>query len=320
MARIRILFFGTPEITLPTLRALREAPFVELIGVVTQPDKPKGRDLKLEPPAAKIFAIEHQIPYWQPIKARDAEFLEQVRLLSPDLIVVFAYGQILPQALLDLPRWHCLNLHTSLLPKYRGAAPIQWAILNGDGETGVTLMQMEAGLDTGPLITRVSTPILNNDNGQTVHDRLAQLGAELLLQSLPDWVQGKLVSYAQPEGSTYARKITKEDGALDWSFSAEQLCNRIKAMTPWPGTFTHWQGPKGQQLIKIWRGTVASGHGLPGTLLNSDRTGLVVACGEGALRLMEIQREGGRRLPVEQFLAGFPMALGSKFATVIPPL
>ncbi len=315
MARIRTLFFGTPEITLPTLQALLNSTFVDLLGVVTQPDKPKGRNLKPEPSAAKNFALQHQIPVWQPIKVRQPDFLEQVRALAPDVIVVFAYGQIFPQVLLDLPRRHCINLHTSLLPKYRGAAPIQWAILNGDAETGVTLMQMEAGMDTGPIVGMVRTPIAPDDDAQSVHDRLARLGAELLLRNLSDWNAGLLLPSVQPEGATHARKITKEDGSLDFLLPAIEVCNRIKALTPWPGTFAFLESSSSRQLIKIWRAEIVQGEGLPGTLFKSDRENLVVACGKGALRLLEIQREGGRRLPAKQFLAGFPVAEGSKFST-----
>ncbi len=318
-APIRLVFFGTPSITLPTLRALHSASFIDVVGIVTQPDKPKGRNLQLEPCAAKVFAHENSISCWQPLKVRDAQFIDTIRTFAPEVIIVFAYGQILPQSLLDLPRRGCINIHTSLLPKYRGAAPIQWPILNGDSETGVTLMQMEVGLDTGPIISKISTPISSVDNAQTLHDRLAILAPDLLLRILPDWMDGTMVAIPQPEGATYARKIVKEDGAIDWTMPAVAIVNQINGLTPWPGTFSYWEGTQRLHLIKVLKGEAVPGVGVPGTIIGQDKKGLTVACGENALRLLEIQREGGRRLLTEQFLAGFPLNIGSKFV-IRPPV
>jgi methionyl-tRNA formyltransferase len=215
---------------------------------------------------------------------------------------------------LDLPRFGCLNVHTSLLPKYRGAAPIQWAIAHGGQETGVTIMQMDAGLDTGPVLSTRRTPILPADDSQTLHDRLAQLGAKLLIATIPDYVSGKILPQPQPaEGSTYAAKIKKEDGRIDWSQSAAQIWNRLRAFTPWPGAFTFLQLESKPQLLKIWKAEVLEGNGHAGTVLSADKTGIVVACGKDALRILELQREGGKRLTAEQFLSGFSITAGAKF-------
>src|SRR6185503_13211540 len=217
------------------------------------------------------------------------------RRLQPDLIAVAAYGQILPQSILDLPAFGCLNVHTSLLPKYRGAAPIQWAILNGDAETGVTIMKMDAGLDTGPVVSQVTTAIADTDTSQTLHDRLAELGGRLLVDTIPPYVAGKLPPQPQPsEGVSYARKILKEDGCLDWSLPARVLCLKVRGFFPWPGAFTTI-GDAGQaRLLKIRAAAVESETaGNPGTVLRADRNGLVVGCGQQSLRLLEVQREGG---------------------------
>jgi methionyl-tRNA formyltransferase len=249
----------------------------------------------------------------QPAKARDEKFISELRELKPDLIVVVAYGQILPQTILDLPKNGCVNVHTSLLPKYRGASPIQSAILNGETETGVTIMKMDAGLDTGEIISQRRIPILPEDNSQTLHDKLAQLGAELLVQTIPDFVAGKIQPQPQPkEGATYAAKIKKEDGQIDWNEPAEKILNRLRAFTPWPGAFIFLKKESKLELLKIWRAEVAEKSGGAGEILSADKNGIVVACGKNALRIMELQREGGRRLMAEQFLAGHPLKVGEK--------
>ncbi|HTD66431.1 MAG TPA: methionyl-tRNA formyltransferase, partial [Candidatus Limnocylindria bacterium] len=208
MAPLRLIFMGTPPLAATVLEALLTDEQFKIIAVVTQPDQPKGRDLKLQPSAVKQLALKNNLPILQPERARDEAFVAQVRELAPELIVVAAYGQILPQALLDVPRLGCLNVHTSLLPKYRGAAPIQWAILNGDTETGVTIMKMDAGLDTGAIVSEERTPIIAEDDAQTLHDRLAQMGGALLTRTIPNFAAGKIIPVPQPsEGSTYARKI-----------------------------------------------------------------------------------------------------------------
>lgn len=306
---LRIVFMGTPDIACPTLQALAGAPDFSVVGVVAQPDKPKGRDLKLQPPPVKELAARLGLPVFQPERARHAAFLEQLRELRPDLLAVLAYGQILPQAVLDVPPHGCLNVHTSLLPRWRGAAPIQWAILEGDAETGVTIMRMDAGLDTGGIVATRRTPIAPEDNAQTLHDRLAVLGAELLTQTIPRYVAGELPPQPQPvDGVTYARKLTKEDGRLDWAQPARALHHRLRAFTPWPGAFTFLPAQPRPLLLKVWRAETAAGSGPPGRVLAADKLGIVVACGEGALRLLEVQREGSRRMTAAEFLAGHPLA------------
>jgi methionyl-tRNA formyltransferase len=302
---LRVVFMGTPDLARTVLAALAEDARWQLAAVVAQPDKPTGRGLQLTPPPVKAEALARGLPVLQPLKARDPEFLAQLRALAPDLIVVAAYGQILPQALLDIPRHGCVNVHTSILPRWRGAAPIQWAIAEGDAETGVTIMRMEAGLDTGPIISLARTAITGADTGQTLHDRLAQLGATLLRETIPGYVAGELVPRPQPgEGVTYARKITKDDGRLDWTRPAVTLWNRLRAFTPWPGAFCQMPAEPNPRLLKVHAAQPVAGSGEPGAVLAADRTGIVVACGEGALRLTEVQPEAGRRLTAEQFVAG----------------
>jgi len=336
MAPLRIIFMGTAELSCASLEKLVGDKSLSFLAVVTQPDKPKGRDLRLAPSPVKSLAEKLNLPVLQPLKARDEQFISELRELKPDLLVVVAYGQILPQTILDLPRFGCLNVHTSLLPKYRGAAPIQWAIADGEPETGVTIMKMDAGLDTGPILSMRRTPILPADDAQTLHDRLAQLGAELLVETIPDYVARKIQPQPQPAtGSTYAAKIKKEDGKVDWHLPAVQIWNRLRAFTPWPGAFTFLPGaglrPDTEekslaeragpetgalkpQLLKIWKVEVVEKSGAAGTVLAADKTGLVVGCGKNALRILELQREGGRRLAAAQFLAGFSLKAGDHFS------
>lgn len=314
MSSLRIVFMGTADLACASLGALcRERSFA-VVAVVSQPDKPKGRDLKLQPTPVKQLALAEGLPVLQPRRARDEEFIAAVRALQPDLMVVAAYGQILPQALLDVPRLGCLNVHTSLLPKYRGAAPIQWAILDGEPETGVTIMKMDAGLDTGPMLSTVRTTIVPEDNAQTLHDRLALLGGELLVKTIPDYAAGRIVPTPQPaEGASYARKISKEDGLIDWAQPAPVLWNRVRGFTPWPGAYTHLKTDGAARLLKLWHAEVEPTlSGQPGEILRADKNGVVVACGEQALRVTQLQREGGRRLGAQEFLAGHPLVVGSR--------
>ena len=308
---------GTAELACASLETLCASPQFNIAAVVTQPDKPSGRRLKLQPTPVKKIASAHGLPVHQPPKARDPEFVATLRAVHPDLIIVVAYGQILPQAILDIPEFGCLNLHSSLLPKYRGAAPIQWALFNGDSESGVTIMKMDAGLDTGDILSEARTPIADTDNAQTLHDRLAKIGAELLARTIPDYVSGKIKPRRQPaEGATYARKISKEDGRIDWSRSARQIWNQVRAFTPWPGAFTHLPANQESRLLKIWEASVQE-HAwkTPGEILEAGKFGLVVACGEHALRILELQLESSRRLTAEQFLAGHPLKPGDRLLT-----
>jgi methionyl-tRNA formyltransferase len=313
MASLRLVFMGTPELAAVCLAALLRDPNCLVVGVVTQPDRPKGRELKLTPPPVKEVALRHGLPVLQPSKARDEDFLRELAAWQPELIVVAAFGQILPPRILELPKFGCLNVHTSLLPQYRGAAPIQSAILNGDAETGVTLMKMDAGLDTGDIVSLARTPIDAADTAQTLHDRLAHLGADLLVKTIPDYVAGRLTPRPPPSaGVTYAAKIKKQDGALDWTLPARVLWHRVRGFTPWPGAFTHLAAQGRPFLLKIWEAEPAAGAGLPGEILTADKHGIVVACGEGALRIFVLQREGGRRLGAVDFLAGCPLTPGQR--------
>jgi methionyl-tRNA formyltransferase len=313
MASLRVIFMGTAQLSCDSLRALIESPDSQVVTVVTQPDRPKGRNLKLLPSPVKELAQEASLPVLQPERAREEGFLSALRELRPDLIAVAAYGQILPQNILDLPRFGCLNVHTSLLPRYRGAAPIQWAILNGDAETGVTIMKMDAGLDTGAILTQTKTPIHPEDNAETLHDRLARMGAELLLRTIPDYVAGRLPSRPQPaEGATYAPKIKKQDGQIDWTQPARVIWNRVRGLVPWPGAFSYSPGHPQPYLLKIWQAEVVECPGPAGEVLQANKTGIVVGCGCEALRILILQREGGRRLPAQEFLAGHPMNPGQR--------
>lgn len=311
MAALRIIFMGTPELAAVSLTALLREPGFQILAVVTQPDRPKGRDLKLQPSPVKQLALSAGVPVLQPLKAREESFVAELRALQPELIAVAAFGQILPKSILELPRLGCLNVHTSLLPKYRGASPIQSTILNGDTETGVTIMKMDVGLDTGDILTQRSTPIGDEDNAATLHDRLAHLGAELLVQTIPDYASGKIQPRQQPhEFATHVTKIKKEDGRIDWTQPARVIWNRIRAFTPWPGAFTFLPAQPQPLLLKIWQAEVVSQSGVAGKVLSADKTGIVIGCGEGSLRVTNLQREGGRRLGVLEFLAGHPMPVG----------
>ncbi len=315
MAALRIIFMGTPELAAASLAALLREPAFQILAAVTQPDRPKGRDLKLQPPPVKPLALTAGLPVLQPERARDENFVAELRALAPDLIAVAAFGQILPKVILELPRFGCLNVHTSLLPKYRGAAPIQWAILNGDAETGVTIMKMDVGLDTGDILTQRATPIRDDDNAATLHDRLAQLGAELLVQTIPDYVAGKILSQPQDAAqATHVGKIKKEDGRIDWQQPARAIWNRIRAFTPWPGAFTFLAGQSQPQLLKIWDAEIVSQQGAPGEILQAEKSGLVIGCGQDALRITLLQREGGRRMSAADFLAGHLLKTGQILA------
>jgi len=305
---------GTPALARVSLEALLREPDFQLLAVVTQPDRPKGRQLKLQPSPVKEVAVRANLPVLQPAKAREENFIAELHRLQPDLVAVAAHGQILPRSILEIPRFGCLNVHTSLLPKYRGAAPIQWAILNGDPETGVTIMKMDAGLDTGDILTQRATPIQPTDNAQTLHDRLAQLGAELLVQTIPAYVAGTTQPRPQPaEGVSHAPKLKKEDGRIDWSLPAGVIVNRIRAFTPWPGAFTFLPTQPQPQLLKIWDGELVTQSGPPGEILRADKSGILVGCGQQSLRIVTLQREGGRRMSASEFLAGHRLKAGETF-------
>ena len=299
---------GTAGFACPSLTALDDSPLIELIGIVTQPDRPKGRQLIPHPPAVKVESERRKLTVHQPLRLRnDFVFLNK---LNPDLIVVVAYGQILPQPILELPKYGCINVHGSLLPLYRGAAPIQRAILDGQNKTGVTIMEMETGLDTGPMISKIETQIESNDNAQTLHNRLADLGAKLLIETIPQYVTGKFKSIPQDDSqSSHASKITREMGQIDWTKTATDIWNQARAFTPWPGVFTHLKG----KLIKLIEVEPINTIDLaPGIIGQSNSDGIIVGCGKEALRISQLQKDGGKRLTAEAFLAGHPLPVGTQ--------
>jgi methionyl-tRNA formyltransferase len=307
VAPLRIVFMGTPAFACPTLQALMDRG-EEILAVVTQPDRPKGRGQQLAPPPVKELAGSAGLTVLQPVKVRAPEFIDVMRELAPDLIVVIAFGQILPKALLDIPRFGCINIHASLLPRWRGAAPINWCIITGDTETGITTMQMDVGLDTGAMLLKKSLAIDPDADASSLHDRLARLGADTLTETLDLLAQGELVPEVQDDALTcYAPMLKKEDGAIDWTKDALAIKNLVRGVTPWPGAFTSWEG----KTLKVCRVGVAAGEGRPGEVLRADRTGLEVACGSGSLLILELQLEGRKRLPAAEFLAGCKVAAGS---------
>ncbi|HEX3421432.1 MAG TPA: methionyl-tRNA formyltransferase [Candidatus Udaeobacter sp.] len=294
---MRIVFIGTGEIGLPTLQALLASEH-EVVAVVTQPDKPVGREQRIEPPPIKKEVAKTRIPILQPTRIKAA--VENIRDLTPDAIVVIAYGQILPRDVLELPRVACLNLHASLLPRWRGAAPIQAAIAAGDAETGITAMYMDEGLDTGDVLLQRNLEILPNDTGGSLHDRLAQIAPEALLESLRLVAAGTAPRIAQDNAhATHAPKLKREHGFIDWSESAEAIERKIRAYNPWPGAFMKLDN----QNLKIFSASVVDLTGRPGEILRSDQD-LIVATGKNALSLAEVQREGKRRMAAAEFLRG----------------
>jgi methionyl-tRNA formyltransferase len=302
----RIAFFGTPPFAVPALWACQAVGAI--VAVVTQPDRPRGRGQQTSPSAVKVEAERAGLPLLQPARLKGTDFGERLAALGLDVAVVAAYGRILPPDVLSAPRLGCLNVHASLLPRWRGAAPIQWAIAAGDVEKGVCLMQMEAGLDTGPVLAVRRTPILAEDTSETLHARLAELGGALLREELPRALAGALKPQPQPaEGVTLARMVEKDDGRLDWSRPAVELERRIRAFLPWPGGWTLLGG----HLLKIWRAQVVDGAGPPGTVLAAHGV-LDVACGTLALRLLEVQPEGKRRMSAAEFLSGHRLSPGER--------
>jgi methionyl-tRNA formyltransferase len=304
--RARIAFFGTPAFAVPSLRACQSVGTV--VAVVTQPDRPRGRGQHVTSSPVKAEAAAAGLSILQPPKLKGIDFGERLRALQLDVAVVTAYGRILPTDVLAAPRLGCVNVHASLLPRWRGAAPIQWAIASGDAETGVCLMQMEAGLDTGPVLAVRRTPILPDDTAETLHQRLSELGGAVVREELPHYLAGALTPHPQPaEGVTIARLVEKEDGRMDWARPALELERRVRAFVPWPGAWTQL----GPHLLKIWRTEVVPGAGAPGTVLAAHGT-LDVATGKGALRLVELQPEGKRRMSAVEFLSGHRLKEGER--------
>ncbi|MDH5537859.1 MAG: methionyl-tRNA formyltransferase [Rhizobacter sp.] len=319
---MRIAFAGTPEFARVALARLHAAGHAVAL-VLTQPDRPAGRGMKLHASAVKQFAQQHGLAVAQPRSLRldgkhpdDAGAArESLMQVAPDVMVVAAYGLILPQWLLALPRLGCLNIHASLLPRWRGAAPIQRAIEAGDAQTGITIMQMDAGLDTGDMLMAEAVAIRADDSSASLHDRLADLGGRLIVSALELSARGGLVATPQPaDGICYARKIDKAEAAIDWNCPAPLIERRIRAFDPFPGA----SASLAQETVKIWRAETCAGQGSPGTVLATDDGGFRVACGEGALRLVVLQRPGGKRLPARAFLHGSKVVAGSRFDTAGP--
>lgn len=289
---LRLVFAGTPEFAAEHLKALLDTPH-QIVAVYTQPDRPAGRGQKLMPSPVKQLALQHGLPVLQPPTLRDPAAQEELRALAPDLMVVVAYGLILPQVVLDIPRLGCINSHASLLPLWRGAAPIQRAVQAGDAESGVTVMQMEAGLDTGPMLLKVTTPITAGDTGGSLHDRLAQLGPQAVVQAIAGLAAGTLQGEVQDDAlATYAHKLNKDEARINWSRPADELERLVRAFNPWPICHSTLDG----QPLKVLAAEPAEGRGQPGQILDASKDGLTVACGEGALRLTRLQLPGGKPL------------------------
>jgi methionyl-tRNA formyltransferase len=304
---VRVLFAGTPPFAAAALSALADAGH-DIPLVLTQPDRPAGRGMKLTPSAVKQAALARGLPIYQPSSLKTPEALEALRAADADVMVVAAYGLILPQAVLDLPRFGCLNIHASLLPRWRGAAPIQRAILAGDAETGITIMQMGAGLDTGAMLAKTAVPIRDTDTAASLHDTLAEAGANAIVAALAKYPA--LVPQAQDDSqATYAAKLSKDEAQLDWSQPAGVLARAVRAYHPVPGAWTLLEGAP----LKIWSAQAVAGVGAAGEVLLADAEHLVVACGSGALALQEVQPAGSKRMSAAAFLAGRPLSPGTRF-------
>jgi methionyl-tRNA formyltransferase len=302
---VKVIFAGTPEFARQALAAILAAGH-EVVLVLTQPDRPSGRGMKLSPSPVKAEAEKHGIPVYQPERLKDPATHDPIREANADVMVVAAYGLILPQTVLDIPKLGCLNIHASLLPRWRGAAPIQRAIEAGDAETGICIMQMEAGLDTGPVLLEKRLPIDETDTGASLHDKLAVLGAQAIVEALAG--AGQLVPVPQPsEGVTYAAKLGKEDARLDWQLPATVLARKVRAFNPVPGAWTLLNG----EPLKVWQATPDSRKGKPGEVLAASPEGLIVGCGEGAIKILELQRAGARRMDVTTFLSGLKIPAGT---------
>lgn len=308
---MKIVFMGTPDFAVGALDALVRAGH-EIAAVVTQPDKPKGRGKELMSPPVKEFAVRHGIPVLQPKKIREPEAAAMLSRYDADLYVVAAFGQILTQEILDMPRFGCVNIHASLLPKYRGAAPIQWAILNGETVTGVTIQQMNAGIDTGDILSKVCVDICPEDTGDSLFEKLMHAGAALLNETLPRIEAGEVMPEAQDEAqATYAKRLSKEFGQIDWRESAGVIERKIRAFTSWPGAYTTLFG----KPFKLWGARVADGpaDGEAGSIAAVTKEEIVVNCGKGRLALREVQLSGKKRMPVRDFLLGVKLQTGERF-------
>ena len=306
---MRIVFMGTPDFSVPALKALVEAGH-EVAAVVTQPDRPRGRGKELQMTPVKVQALAYGIPVYQPEKVKDPAFVEILRNLQPEVIVVIAFGQILSRDILDLPPYGCINIHASLLPKYRGAAPIQWAVIDGEKETGVTTMMMDVGLDTGDMLEKTVIPLDPKETGGSLFDKLSQAGGPLILSTLEKLKAGTAVRTPQTdEDSTYAKMLTKSLGQIDWSMEAAAIERLIRGLNPWPSAYTFVHG----KTLKSWDADVlkeSSDGAAPGQIIRTDPHSLIVAAGEALLSIRELQLEGKKRMDVETFLRGYTIEKG----------
>jgi methionyl-tRNA formyltransferase len=311
---MRVVFIGTGAIGVPALQALLRSGEHQLIGVVTQPDKPIGREQRIEPSPIKKALIGTKMPILQPARIKDRQSIEEIRALLPDVIVVMAYGQILPRTILEISSLGCLNLHASLLPRHRGAAPIQAAIASGDSETGITVMYMDEGLDTGDILLQHKTDILPTDMGGSLDDRLAHIAPDLLLEALKLLAQGNAPRVPQDNAlATYAPKLSRENGRIDWTEPAKVIERKIRAYNPWPGAFAILTDRPGHELkLKILSAQIVDGKGRPGEALYADNRGLIVATGEKALSLQNVQLEGKSRMGAHDFVRGHARLLERK--------
>ncbi len=307
---MRVIFMGTPDFAVGTLRAIYEAGH-EVCLVVTQPDKPKGRGHAMQYTPVKEYAVEKGIEVFQPVKIREQEAVEKLRSCQADIMVVAAFGQILPKEILDMCPYGCINVHASLLPKYRGAAPIQWVIIDGEKESGVTIMQMNEGLDTGDMISKVAVPIEEKETGGTYHDKLAEAGAKLCVLTMEDIAAGKITKTPQrDEDSCYAKMLKKELGNIDFTKDASSIERLIRGLNPWPSAYTTLHG----KTLKVWAADVEDKEyqGEPGTIVAKGKKSLVVKTGKGALAITELQLAGKKRMTTESFLLGYEVEIGEK--------
>ncbi|MCI5503434.1 MAG: methionyl-tRNA formyltransferase [Anaerobutyricum sp.] len=305
---MRIVFMGTPDFSVPTLEQLIRNH--QVVGVVTQPDKRKGRGKAMAFPPVKEKALEYDIPVYQPVKVREPEFIEELKKMNPDIIVVVAFGQILPEEILNLPPYGCVNVHASLLPKYRGAAPIQWAVIDGEKETGVTTMYMAKGLDTGDMLDKVVVPIDPKETGESLHDKLSEAGGRLILETLTKLENGTAVRIPQNDAeSCYAKMLTKELGEIDWNQSAAAIERLIRGLNSWPSAYTHLDG----KTLKIWDADVEEGQAdvAVGTVTEVKKDCFYVQTGDGRLKINEIQLQGKKRMAVQAFLLGYKIEKGT---------
>ena len=305
---MRVVFMGTPDFSVPTLECIIEAGH-EVVGVGTQPDKAKGRGKKVVYTPVKEKALEHGLTVYQPRRAREPEFIEQMRALNPDVMVVVAFGQILPKELLDIPKYGCVNVHASLLPKYRGAAPIQWAVIRGEKVSGVTTMQMDVGLDTGDMLLKTEVPLAEDETGGSLHDKLSVLGGGLLIETLKGLEAGTIVPEKQDDSQSgeYARMLDKSLGKIDFSMRAEEIERLIRGLNPWPSAYTSYNN----KTMKLWKARVVpGGEAVPGQVLAVDKKGFTVQTGDGALQILELQMEGKKRMDAGAFLRGCPLTAG----------